>query len=84
MSRSPKILSRVPTVMDASDLARSIALCAAELEALSHSRLTLSNYIDPARHLAAWLRRYPGGTENASIFATVRGSFPTDGPPRAD
>src|SRR5271167_4328300 len=23
-----------------------------------------------------WLRRYPGGTENASIFATVRGSIP--------
>jgi hypothetical protein len=22
------------------------------------------------------LRRYPGGTENASIFATVRGSIP--------
>ena len=23
-----------------------------------------------------WLRRYPGGTENTSIFATVRGSIP--------
>src|SRR5512133_3345492 len=25
---------------------------------------------------AGWLRRYPGGTENFSIFATVRGSMP--------
>ena len=26
--------------------------------------------------LGGRLRRYPGGTENASIFATVRGSIP--------
>ena len=26
------------------------------------------------------LRRYPGGTENASIFATVRGSIPNAAP----
>ena len=25
---------------------------------------------------AGWLRRYPGGTENANILATVRGSTP--------
>jgi site-specific recombinase XerD len=43
--------------MDAGDLAPVIAVYAAELEALDHTRLTVANCRDPARHFAAWLRQ---------------------------
>jgi site-specific recombinase XerD len=43
--------------MDAGDLAPLIAAYAAELEALSHTQLTVANYTDSARHVAAWLRQ---------------------------
>ena len=57
MSGSTQISSRVPHVMDAGDLVPLIAAYATELEALSHTRLTVANYTDPARHFAAWLRQ---------------------------
>jgi integrase/recombinase XerD len=53
---SKKRLPRVPAVMDAGDLAPLIAAYAADLEELGHTRLTVANYADPARHFAAWLR----------------------------
>lgn len=55
MISSTKISPRVPRVMDAGDLGPLVAEYAAELEALSHTRLTVANYSDPARHFAAWL-----------------------------
>jgi integrase len=43
--------------MDAGDLASLIAEYASELEALSHTRLTVANCTDSARHFTAWLRQ---------------------------
>jgi integrase/recombinase XerD len=57
MMSSTQISPRVPSVMDAGDLAPVIAVYAAELEALDHTRLTVANCTDPARHFAAWLRQ---------------------------
>jgi integrase/recombinase XerD len=57
MIDSAKTLPRVPRVMDAGDLAPLIAEYTAELAALDHTRLTVANYTDPARHFAAWLRQ---------------------------
>jgi integrase/recombinase XerD len=57
MSGNTQIPSRVPHVMDAGDLAPLITAYASELEALGHTRLTVANYADPARHFVAWLRQ---------------------------
>lgn len=57
MISSTKISARVPPVMDAGDLAPLIVGYATELEALGHTKLTVCNYRDPARHFAAWLRQ---------------------------
>jgi integrase/recombinase XerD len=53
---SKKRLPRALAVMDAGDLSPLIAAYAADLEALGHTRLTVANNADPARHFAAWLR----------------------------
>ena len=52
-----KSQSRAPRFMDAGDLASLIAEYASELEALSHTRLTVANCTDSARHFAVWLRQ---------------------------
>ncbi len=57
MISSTKISPKVPRVMEAGDLAPLVAKYAAELAALDHTRLTVANYADPARHFAAWLRQ---------------------------
>ncbi len=57
MISTSKISPRVPRVMDAGDLAPVVTAYAAELEALSHTHLTIANHTDSARHFAAWLRR---------------------------
>jgi len=57
MSISTEIQPRVPRFMDAGDLASLIAEYASELEALSHTRLTVANCTDSARHFTAWLRQ---------------------------
>ena len=57
MISSTKISPRVARVMEAGDLAPMVAEYAAELAALDHTRLTVANYADPARHFAAWLRQ---------------------------
>ena len=54
---STKSQPRATRVMDAGDLASLIAEYASELEALSHTRLTVANCTDSARHFAAWLRQ---------------------------
>jgi len=54
---STKSQPRAPRFMDAGDLASLIAEYASELEALGHTRLTVANCTDPARHFAAWLRQ---------------------------
>jgi integrase/recombinase XerD len=57
MIDSAKTLPRAPRVMDAGNLAPLIAEYTAELAALDHTPLTVTNYTDPARHFAAWLRQ---------------------------
>jgi integrase/recombinase XerD len=52
ISRSP---SKIPPKMEAGDLAPWVAAFSAELVALRHTDLTISGYIDCARHFAAWL-----------------------------
>lgn len=57
MISSTKNPPRARRVMDAGDLAPMIAAYAGELEALGHTRLTVANHTDSARHFAAWLRQ---------------------------
>jgi integrase/recombinase XerD len=52
ITRSP---SKIPPIMEADDLAPWIAACSAELRTIRHTDLTISGYIDCARHFAACL-----------------------------
>ncbi len=53
---SKKRVPRAPAVMDAGDLSPLVAAYTTDLEALGHTKLTVANKADPARHFAAWLR----------------------------
>ena len=57
MNSRSKPAPRVPPVMDAGDFAPLITAYVAKLEGLSHTKLTVANYADSARHFAAWLRQ---------------------------
>lgn len=74
MDHNP-VSSRTPCLMDAGNLAESIAAFDGQLAKLGHTRLTRLKYSEGARHFAAWLRL--SGVAVASVDDCVVTRFAT-------